>query len=420
MQFIPARCRGAIGLTALVMCGCSQSPQAATPPEPPKVTVQSPTERTLTNYEEYNGWTDASAIVELRSRVRGHIQKVHFVDGQFVQAGDLLFELDPRPFESEIERAREKVKIAQAQQEAAAREEKRQKELLAQNAARQTDVDRAEGARKVFDAEILSAEEEVRRTELELSYSRITAPIAGKIGRAMLTVGNFVNAGGTDPVLTTIVSMDPIWVYFSVDERALLEFRKKRSTTAPAGPNGNPVKDAQIPFEFRLETDQSFVNKGTLDFTQNRIDPTTGTIEVRGFAANKDDRFLPGSRVRVRIPISEPYAALVVPDEAILSDQDKKYLLCLNSENVVVRRDVRLGRLLEDGMRVILPGRNDQEGITAADRIITLGVQRARINYPVQPMDAEGQPLSSAPDASSAPAAATERQAPAAETSGHP
>lgn len=376
-----------------LLCGCEPPPQAAKP-EPPKVTVAHPEERSLTDYEEYNGWTDSSAEVDVRSRVRGHIDKVHFVDGQFVEEKAPLFDLDPRPFQSEIDRAKERVKIAQAQQEAAAREEKRQKDLMAASAARQTDVDKAEAARKVFDAEILSAEEEVRRLELELSYARITAPIKGKIGRAMLTAGNLVNAGGTDPVLTTIVALDPIRVYFAVDERALLEYRQKHPGKTQTD-GVNPIKEAQVPFEFKLETDAGYDNQGFLDFTENRIDAATGTIEVRGSADNPTGKFLPGSRVRVRVPISEPYSAMLVPDEAIQSDQDKKYLLCLNNENVVVRRDVQLGKLLEDGMRVILSGK-EKEGVSKGDWVIVLGVQRARINYPVQPMDPDGEPIGGA------------------------
>jgi RND family efflux transporter MFP subunit len=381
-------------LLPLLCSGCAKETVAAKP-EAPKVTVQHPEERTLVDYDEYNGWTDASARVEVRSRVRGHIQKVDFVDGQFVEKDALLFELDPRPFQSEIDRAKERVKIAQAQQEAAFKEETRQKELKAQSAARQTDVDKAEAARKVFDAEILSAQEEVRRTELELDYAKVTAPIAGRISRAMLTAGNLVNAGGSDPLLTTIVAIDPIWVYFAVDERALLEYRANHPATMRTEGSAHPLKESQVPFEFRLETDSTFAHKGVLDFSENSIDSTTGTIEVRGAAPNADGAFLPGSRVRVRVPVRDSYTALVVPDEAISSDQDKKFLLCLNAENVVVRRDVRLGKLLEDGMRVILPSGKEGEGLTAADRVIVEGIQRARINYPVQPMDANGEPIGS-------------------------
>jgi RND family efflux transporter MFP subunit len=372
--------------------GCS--PAAAEPkPEPPKVTVAHPEQRTLIDYDEYNGWTEASATVEVRARVRGHIDKVDFTDGQFVTAGDPLFELDRRPFDSDIERAKEQVAIAEAQQEAALKEEERQLSLFEQKAAKKSDVDRAIAQRKTWDAQINSAKEEVKRRELDLTYAQVTAPIGGKIGRAMMTAGNLVNAGGSDPLLTTILAVDPIRVYFAVDERALLEYRNKNRPGSAGTGEGNPLKDSQIPFEFRLETDEGFANKGMLDFADNRIDPQTGTIEVRGACANPDGKLLPGSRVRVRVPVSGEYSATLVPDAAILSDQDKKYLLCLNDENVVVRRDVKLGRLLDDGMRVVLPGAKPEDGLASDDWIIVLGLQRARINYPVQPMDANGEPI---------------------------
>lgn len=380
------------GTVPLLQYGCAEAVAVPTA-EPPKVTVAHPEQRELIDYDEYNGWTEASAIVEVRARVRGHIDKVHFIDGQFVKAGDLLFELDPRPFQSEIDRAKENVAIAEAQQEAAFKEEERQLSLFEQKAAKKSDVDRAIAQRKTWDAQINSAKEEVKRRELDLTYARITAPISGKIGKAELTAGNLVNAGGSDPLLTTIVAVDPIYVYFAVDERALLEYRNRRRPGSELASEGHPLKESQVPFEFRLETDDGFANKGVLDFANNRIDPTTGTIEVRGSSPNADGRFLPGSRVRVRVPVSDAYTALLVPDEAILSDQDKKYLLVLNDENVVVRRDVKPGRLLDDGMRVILPSGTAGDGVTADDWIIVLGLQRARINYPVQPMDANGEPI---------------------------
>ncbi|MBL8851083.1 MAG: efflux RND transporter periplasmic adaptor subunit, partial [Planctomycetaceae bacterium] len=198
IKFVPLPVLAA--LWPLCMGGCT--PAAAEPkPEPPKVTVAHPEQRELVDFDEYNGWTEASATVEVRARVRGHIDKVHFTDGQFVQSGDLLFELDPRPFQSEIDRGLEEVAIAEAQHEAARREEERQLSLFEQKAAKQTDVDRAIAQRKTWDAQINSAKEEVKRRELELSYARVTAPISGKVSRAMLTAGNLVNAGGSDPLL---------------------------------------------------------------------------------------------------------------------------------------------------------------------------------------------------------------------------
>jgi multidrug efflux system membrane fusion protein len=245
--------------------------------------------------------------------------------------------------------------------------------------------------RKTWDAQVTSGEEEIKRRELDMTYSKITAPISGKIGRAMLTEGNLVNAGGSDPLMTTIVAIDPIQVYFSVDERSLQEYRERNKRTKEE--QLKPLEDARIPFEFGLETDRGFPHKGILDFADNRIDAGTGTIPVRGKAENAEGQFVPGGRVRVRVAVSEPYQALLIPDTAILSDQDKKYVLCTNEKNVVVRRDIRPGKLLPDGMRVVLPSEEKDSGLRPEDWVITLGLQRARVNYPIEPMDAEGKPL---------------------------
>lgn len=394
------RVSGGAALLSLCVAGCA-APPAPSPPAPPRVTVQRPEQREIVDYNEYNGWTDASQTVEVRSRVRGHIDKVHFTDGQVVDAGQLLFELDARPFQADIEVAQGQVEVAKAQLEFAIAEEARQQELFEKKVNTKADLQKAVASRKTWEANVAAALEEMHRRQLDLTYSRISAPIKGKISRAQLVAGNLVNAGGSDPLLTTIVSYDPLFVYFFVDERALLEYRQK-SARRVARTHDKPLKESQIPFEFGLETDVGFPNKGLLDFADNRIDPQTGTIEVRGVVANADARFIPGSRVRVRIPVSDPYQALLVPDEAVLSDQDQRYLLCLNAENVVVRRNVALGRLLEDGMRVILPGTGDKEGVAATDWVIVLGLQRARINYPVEPLDADGKPIVREPSSAAA------------------
>lgn len=379
-------------LSFSVITGCGTGAAPVQPPVP-KVTVQHPEVRELVDYDEYNGWTDSSAIVEIRARVRGHIDKVHFTDGQIVNEGDLLFELDPRPFEAELDRAKEQVGIYEAQLEVAINEEGRQTELYKKTAATKRDVEEAIAKRKSYEAQTSAAREEVRRREIELSYSKITAPITGKISRALLTAGNLVNAGGSDPMLTTIVALNPIHVYFSVDERALLEYRKRRGANKPD--ELKPLEAAQIPFEFGLEIDKGYPHQGVLDFANNRIDSSTGTIELRGEADNTSGEFLPGGRVRVRVPISDPYKATLVPDTAILTDQDKKYVLTLNENKSVVRRDIALGKLLEDGMRVVLPGGEKSPGLSPDDWVIVLGLQRARVGYPVEPLDADSNTIAS-------------------------
>lgn len=390
-QRSPARILAALVIGLLPwIAGCSTAPAAAELP-PPKATVQHPETRELTDYDEYNGWTEASAVVEVRSRVRGHVAKVEFKDGDIVKLDQPLFELDARPFQSEVDRAREQVNIFEAQRYAAEREEVRLKELLVKKIVVQSEFDKAEAMRKTADAQVASALEEVKRRELELSYSKITAPIGGKIGRAILTEGNLVNAGGSDPLMTTIVALDPIYVYFSVDERALLVYRERNKRSKED--QLKRLEELQVPFEFGLETDQGFPRKGILDFADNRIDSTTGTIRVRGKADNADLVFVPGGRVRVRISLGDPFQATLIPDTAILTDQDKKYVLCLNEKNVVVRRNIRPGKLLPDGMRVVLPSEGEDSGLRPTDWVVVLGLQRARVNYPIEPMDADGKPL---------------------------
>jgi multidrug efflux system membrane fusion protein len=249
---------------------------------------------------------------------------------------------------------------------------------------------------KTFESQHQSALEEIKRRELDLEYSKITAPIDGKISRAYLTAGNLVNAGGSDPLLTTIVTTNPIQIYIYVDERSLQQYQKRRRKADTEGLHLKPLKEAQIPVEFGRETDVGFPNRGVLDFAENRIDSGTGTIQIRAEASNDKGIFVPGERVRVRVPISDAYQALLVPDTAILTDQDKKYLLCLNEKNVVVRRTIVPGRLLDDGMRVVLSTEKDESApLGPKDWIIVLGLQRARINYPVEPVDASGKTVAS-------------------------
>lgn len=383
---------------ALLMCvvvaaavACSKKPEAP-PLAPPKVTVAHPEQRTLVDEDNYNGWLEAAENVDVRARVRGHIAKVAFTDGQIVKKGSLLFQLDPRPFEADVGQARDQLRIAQAQKVAADRDYDRMKELVDSGAVSKQEADKSEARALSLAAQVEATKQDIVRKELDVEYARITAPISGRIGRAQLTVGNFVNAGGSDPVLATIVSIDPIYLYFNIDERSLQRYQK---TLQERIRRGETVKQAKFPFSFGLDSDQGFPNQGVLDFANNRVDASTGTIQVRGVVANSQGRFTPGSRTRVRIPFGDPYQATLVPDTAILTDQDKKYLFLLNEKNVVYRRDIKPGRLLEDGMRVVSAAEKGQE-IKPRDWVIVIGLQRARINNPVEPMDSSGNPIAQA------------------------
>ena len=370
-------------LVLLAAMGCEKE-QTRTAPPPPKVSVAHPVVREMIDYDNYNGWLDAVEKVEVRARVRGYIHKVHFTDGQLVKKDDLLFELDPRPFQAEVDQKSEQKKIYQAQQVAAQKEETRLKDLLGRGGASQSQVDKAEADTLSLNAQIDAAEQEIVTAKLNMEFSKITAPIGGRISRAELTVGNLVNAGGSDPLLTTIVSVDPIYIYFPVDERALQRYQAERRrqgrTTRPSN-----LKESQIKVKFGLETDEGYPHDAVLDFADNQVDATTGTILVRGVYADPSGSLTPGSRVRIRVPVSSEHTVALIPDTAILSDQDKKYLLVVDDKNVVQRRDINPGRLLDDGSRVVLP---DAKGnsLSPDDWVVVLGLQMARINYPVEPI----------------------------------
>lgn len=396
-----------LAIVAAAQSGCNRAAPPPVETPPPKVNVARPEVRPIVDYDRYNGWMQPVESVDVRSRVRGHLDKTHFTDGDLVEKGQLLFELDARPLQAEVDRAADQVKVYEAQWKAAAKEEARLKELVTKGGASQSQVDAAEAETASLAAQIEATKQEVRRKELDVEYSRITAPIAGRISRAMLTAGNLVNAGGSDPVLTTIVSVDPMYIYFDVDERSLQHYFKTRDQSAAS----RPIREAKLPFSFGQETDEGFPHKGEIDFADNRIDPQTGTVSVRGVVPNPQRQFVAGSRVRIRVPTGQERPVMLVPDTAILTDQDKRYVLALDDKNVVQRRDVEPGKLLDDGSRVVRPrvAAGGGAGLTENDWIITQGIQQARVNYPVEPI----RPAAAAVPAT-APAERTASAAPAA------
>jgi RND family efflux transporter MFP subunit len=226
----------------------------------------------------------------------------------------------------------------------------------------------------------------VQRVKLDLEYSRITADIDGRVGRAEMTEGNLVNAGGSDPLLTTIVSVNPIRIYFNIDERSMQRYAK--GIGARGGSLGDllaNLKDQKATFSFALDGETGFTHEGTLRFGDNRVDPSTGTLQAYGIAPNDKGAFIPGSRVRVRLTIGKPYKASLVPDTAILSDQDKRFVLIVDDKKIARRRNVTLGAITDDGMRAIVPADKLTEGDDISKwEVIVDNLQRARLNYPVE------------------------------------
>jgi RND family efflux transporter MFP subunit len=397
---------GALALMGLVVAGCAPAVVSESTKAAPRVTVAHPVVRDLVDEDDYNGWLAAHETLEVRSRVRGHIQKIHFKDGDIVKKGQLLFELDPRPFQIEINQAMANAKALEAQKAASEKDVARYTELLKSGGASRQQLEKAQADALAYDAQIAAKMEEVKRYQLDLQYSKITADLGGRIGKANLTEGNLVNAGGSDPLLTTIVSIDPIYVDFNVDERAMQHYQEM-GDSQKSKDRQQSLRNQKMPFSFGLDTEKGFPHEGLLVFADNKYTEGTGTILVRGVADNSNGKLIPGSRVRVRIPVSDKYPAIVVPDTAVLSDQDRKYLLVLGKDDIVLRREVTLGRLLDDGMRVILPESGEKQAAGNKDwvkkwekeQVITIGLQRARIDYPVQPLDSNGQPVKTTPTA---------------------
>lgn len=370
----------------LHLVGCSSAPPPAA--ETPKVSVQRPEKRELTDYAEFNGWLQAEETQEVRARVRGHIQKVHFTDGQTVKKGDLLFELDPRPFQAALDAAKAQMNTAEANLELANKEYTRSASLAKSGAASREEVDVWTAKKTVRAAEKVQAQATIELAKLDVEYARITADVNGRIGKAELTEGNLVNAGGSDPLLATIVGVDPIRVAFNVDERLLQTAAAQLSKEGKTLTDRLAVlKDTKAPLTFAQDGEREFKHQAVLTFGDNRIDPTTGTIQAYATAENKDGKYLPGARVRVRLPVGgKASAALLVPETAILADQDKRYVLIADDQNVVRRRNVVLGALTDDGMRAIQPADKLAEGeIPEAWWVLTDNLQRARINYPCEP-----------------------------------
>jgi RND family efflux transporter MFP subunit len=363
--------------------GCTREPPHVASVPPPAVSVAPPLEREVTDYDEYTGRMAAVEEVEVRARVRGYIVKVNFTEGAEVKQGDMLFEIDPRPFQAELDAAKGQVAQWEAKLTRAEADVARNERLLPKGAASQKDLDTAIADRGEARAAIQSARAQVERAALDLEFTRVTAPISGRVGRAFVTKGNLVNAGGGEStLLTTIVSLDPIYVYFDIDERALLQYQQEARERASGSDRPANVREAKIPVQLGLANEAGFPYEGVIDFADNRVDPQTGTIRVRGAFANANRVFTPGLFARVRVPVGDKYQALLVPERAIGTDQGQKYVLAVNDKNVVEYRAVKLGRL-HDGLRVI------QEGLKPSELVIVNGIQRARPSLTVNPQRTE-------------------------------
>ena len=372
---------------ALAVAGCERSSAAgdAPPPPPAAVTVARPVVRDVMEWDEYTGVLQPVSRVEVRPRVGGFIDSVSFTEGGLVKEGDVLFVIDARPYQAELDRARGEAARAKAQLALAETQFKRTTQLVPTKAASELELDERRADRDAARAVLDIANAAVTAAELNVQYTKVVAPIAGRVSNIRVTRGNLVTGGGggaagqggggdADP-LTTIESMDPMYCYVDADERSVLRYQRLARQNKRVS-----ARDAKIRARLRMEDEENFVHEGVVDFVDNRVDRTTGTLQARGVFPNKDASLTSGMFARMRIPGAEPYRATLVAEAALQADQSKKYVLTLDDADVVHITPVTVGSAFGN-MRAI------ESGLTGGERIIVNGMLRARPGSPVKPTE---------------------------------
>jgi len=367
---------GATGLLILAVIGAVvlRSQGAAPPatlPAPAPVSVAAALEQRVTEWDEFSGRVEAIDRVEIRPQVSGQIVAVHFEEGQLVKQGDLLFTIDPRPFQAVLAGAEAGQSAAEAQLALAQTAVNRSRHLIENHSIAQSELDQDNANLLEADAALKAAQAAVLTAKLNLDYTAITAPISGRVSRAEITVGNLVGVGVTAPVLTTVVSVSPVYVEFDIDEQAFLSYSAN-------GAAGNTGID-RIPVSMGLASEQGYPHQGHLKSIDNELDPTSGTIRVRAVFDNPDGALTPGLFARVRTGGSAAETAVLIDDKAVGTDQDKKYVLIVDHANKATYREVTLGPIV-NGLRVV------RSGLNQGERIVVDGLQRVRPNDVIAPV----------------------------------
>jgi len=392
-----------LSILGLVTACDSQRNEYVEPP-PPKVTTAQPLEQEVIDYLEFTGTTRAFEEVEVRARVAGFLQSMKFTPGTKVEKGDLLFVIDPREYQAVLNAARAELGSAEAKLKRAQTEFIRAEKLFKQKAGAEKNVVEWRGERDIAKAAVTRAKAKVEKAGLALSYTKVTAPITGRVSRNLVDMGNLVGEG-EPTLLTKVTRYDTMYAYFNLNERDLLmvmaKFRK-RVEEKGLDPDKDSGAEADIPLFLGLTNEKGYPHKGTLDYAESGVDTGTGTIELRGVFPNPAPVVLyPGLFTRLRMPIDEQKNALLVTERAIGADQGGRYLLAVNSENVVEKRPIRMGRLV-DGLRVI------KEGVQPGEWVVVNGLQRARPGAKVDPVQTDMNTLTASALKAATPAAPPE------------
>jgi multidrug efflux system membrane fusion protein len=385
-----------IPLPFLLLTGCARPAAQHAAPSDPQVTVAAVLARDVTEWDEFTGRLEAVNVVSIRPRVSGYVSAVRFVEGAIVGRGDLLFQIDPRPFQAEVDRLRAELLRARATVQRAISERQRAVRLSAENAMSHEELERRASFADESSAEVAAVEAGLRAAELNLEFTRVTSPIGGRVGRAIVTQGNLVSSGPAEGTLmTTVVSLDPIYAAFDADEQTFLRYGALGQSA------GGQRGKAPLPIHMALSRDRDFPHEGRLNFLDNQIDPETGTIRGRAVFRNADGTLTPGLFVRLRLPGGGTYRGTLVQDRAIGTDLDKRFVFVVTADRTVQYRAVTLGPLF-GGLRVV------RSGVVEGERVVVNGLQRVRpgVKVQVETVAMDMRPTGLTADATSGNAAA--------------
>jgi multidrug efflux system membrane fusion protein len=367
---------GAISL-AVAFTGCKK--KAAAPQQGPlPVNVVTAIEKEVTEWDEFTGRTEAVESVDIRPRVTGYITEIHFKAGVLVKQGDLLFVIDPRPYQADLDRAAANLEQAQAQLKLAQIDFTRAKDLREKKVTSPEEFDQKAAANQQAEASVRSAQAAKDAAALNLEFTKIKSPIDGRVSNERVTVGNLVQpSSGADGILTSVVSVDPIYVYVDADENSILKYLKLRDEGKRAS-----ARDEKLPAFIELANETGFPHEGYIDFVDNKLDPTTGTLRARGVFKSWNSMLAPGFFVRMRVPGAGTYRAVLIEDKVISSQQGVKYVFVVKPDNTIERRNIEIATL-SDGLRIVKSGLKDKE------KIVSTRLQILQPGMPVTPLPEE-------------------------------